>query len=74
MGPVSQEHECCEESKARTGTEMGVGGGEGGQLARAKSMKNCIGLHSCRSKLRVGRGFFWQRLENFVTILIEGSI
>lgn len=73
MGPVSQEHECCEESKARTGTE-GEGGGEGRQLARAKSMKNCIGLHSCRSKLRVGRVFFWQRLENFVTILIEGSI
>ncbi|KFM06400.1 Calcium/calmodulin-dependent protein kinase type II subunit gamma, partial [Aptenodytes forsteri] len=31
-GPVSQEQECCEERKARTGTE---GGGEGGQLGRA---------------------------------------
>ncbi|KFW66002.1 Calcium/calmodulin-dependent protein kinase type II subunit beta, partial [Pygoscelis adeliae] len=46
-GPVSQEHKCYEERKARTGTE---GGGEGGQLVRAKSMKNCTGLHCCRSK------------------------
>lgn len=67
MGPGSQEYKCYEKRKARTGTE---GVGEGGQLHRAKSMKNCVGLHCCRSKLR----FFWQRLENFVTILIEGSI
>ena len=55
VGPLSQEYECCEERKVRTGTE---GGGDGGQLARAKSMKNCIGLHCCRSKLRVGLFFF----------------
>ncbi|KFW81294.1 Calcium/calmodulin-dependent protein kinase type II subunit gamma, partial [Manacus vitellinus] len=46
MGHVSQEHKCCEEKKARTGTE---GGDEGGQLVRAKSIElyratdqNCV--------------------------------
>ncbi|KFQ90676.1 Calcium/calmodulin-dependent protein kinase type II subunit gamma, partial [Nipponia nippon] len=55
-GPVSQEYECCEERKARTGTESG---GEGEHLARAKYMKNRIGLHCCRSKLK---GFFFGRV------------